>query len=353
MKKFGLPVIAALAMSANLSFATDLVYTANQNDNTVSIINADDMTKVGDLKLGLPAGEAKIFSPLYNGQINVHGLSYSPERHELAVVSTVTNSVVFVDTNTGNVKRTVYVGRNPHEPRYNNGEVWVTVRGENHVAVVNPDSGEIAKKIELSSGPGMVTFGNDGHYAYVSSSFNDDFWIVDTTSKDIIKTLKMPSNFSPFLNTSPDGKEVWVGHKDNGHVTRIDTKTMDIIETFETGKVSNHLTFANNKVYVTVGGENKINVYTYGTEKAGLVKTIKTETLPHGIWGSDDGKYVYYVNELSATAQVIDTATDKVIKKLEIGALPQALVFAKNATDNVAAVKENINKEVSFRGPRK
>lgn len=348
-------VLALTSFSFSVvSIAADLVYSANQNDNTVSVIDAASLTKVGDLVLGYPAGEKKLLSPLYNGQINVHGLSYSPQRQELAIASTVTNAITRLDTKTGKVKDVIYVGRNPHEPRYNNdgSEIWVTVRGENHVAVIDSDSGKIIRKIELESGPGMVAFSKDGSLAFVTSSFDNHFWIIDSSSKETKKVLKLESNFSPFINTSPDGKEVWVNHKDLGKVTRIDTDKLAVIETFATGKISNHFAFANNKVYVTIGGENIVKVYDYSQPQVKLLGDIAAGNLPHGIWNSTDGKQVYFVNELTDTMQVIDTSSDKIIKEIKIGALPQALVYAENATNDVAKMAAEVNKMPTFRGPK-
>lgn len=340
--------------SLNASSA-DLVYAANQNDNTVSVIDAATNTKVGDLVLGYPAGDKRLFSPLYNGEINVHGLSYSPQRQELAIASTVTNSITRLDTKTGSIKDVIYVGRNPHEPRYTNdgSEIWVTVRGENHLAIIDSKSGKLVQKIELESGPGMVSFSHDGKLAFVTSSFDPHFWVIDSKTKKVVKVLTLESKFSPFINTTPDGKEVWVNHKDTGKVTRIDAKTFDIIETFATGKISNHFAFVKNKAYVTIGGENAIKVYDYTGKNAKLINEIAVGSLPHGIWSSTDGKSVYFVNEFSDTLQVIDTKDDSLSKEIKIGALPQALIYAEDATNDVAKMAEKINAPNSFRGPKK
>ncbi|EEQ2460016.1 TPA: hypothetical protein JWI70_004779 [Escherichia coli] len=352
--KLNKTVLAICLVSFNLH-AANLVYSANQNDNTVSVVDADKYKKVGSLTLGYPAGDKRLYSPLYNGEINVHGLSYAKQRRELSVVSTVTNSVVRFDTNTGKKIDTIYVGRNPHEPRYTNNEdeIWVTVRGENYISIIDSQTGNEKKRIELESGPGMVTFSHDDKYAYISSSFDEHLWIVDTKTKKVIKKLMMPSSFSPFINTTPDGKEVWVDHKDVGEITRISTKDNEIIETFKTGKISNHFAFANNKAYVTVGGENSVNIYDYGEKHAKLIKKIQAETLPHGIWADTKGSKVYFVNELSNTLQIIDADSDKIIAKLPVGALPQALVYAENATDDVDKMIKNISQIPEFRGPKK
>ena len=106
----------------------DRVYTADQTSNTVSVIDPTENKLVGVIKLGDPVPGA--LSPLYKGQLLVHGLGYSPDSKTLAVVSVGSNSVTLIDTATNKVKGIVYVGRSPHEPFFtpNGRELWVTVR---------------------------------------------------------------------------------------------------------------------------------------------------------------------------------------------------------------------------------
>lgn len=61
------------------------------------------------------------------------------------------------------------------------------------------------------------------------------------------------------------------------------------------------------------------------------VATIKTGDLPHGIWGSGDGRRVYVGLENGDAVQAIDTATNRVVATIPVGQLPQALVYVPNA----------------------
>ena len=116
----------------------DRVYTADQTSNTVSVIDPSTNRLLGVIKLGDPVPGA--LSPLYKGQLLVHGLGHSPDSKTLAVVSIGSNSVTLIDTATNQVKGTVYVGRSPHEAFFtpDGRELWVTVRGENYVSVIDP-----------------------------------------------------------------------------------------------------------------------------------------------------------------------------------------------------------------------
>src|SRR5678816_4342671 len=93
--------------------AHDRVYAADQTSNTVSVIDPSRNQLLGVIRLDDPVPGA--LSPLYKGQLLVHGLGYSPDSKTLAVVSVASNSVTLIDTATNAVKGRVYVGRSPHE----------------------------------------------------------------------------------------------------------------------------------------------------------------------------------------------------------------------------------------------
>src|ERR1700755_3102154 len=175
----------------------DRVYTADQTSNTVSVIDPSNNRLLGVIKLGDPIPGA--LSPLYKGQLLVHGLGYSPDSKTLAVCSIGSNSVTLIDTATNKVKGTVYVGRSPHEAFFtpDGRELWVTVRGENYVSVVDPTRLTETKRIELANGPGMTMFGPDGKYAFVCSSFTPELAVIEVASHKVVKRLPQVSPFSP------------------------------------------------------------------------------------------------------------------------------------------------------------
>src|SRR5580700_5507557 len=132
----------------------DRVYAAEQFSNTVSVTDPVDNKLLGVIKLGDP--QPGNFSPLYKGQVLVHGMGYSPDHRTLAVVSIGSNSVSFIDTATNSVKHTTYVGRAPHEAFFtpDGKEVWVTVRGEDYVDVLDGTTYEEKSRIVTPAGPG-------------------------------------------------------------------------------------------------------------------------------------------------------------------------------------------------------
>jgi YVTN family beta-propeller protein len=312
----------------------DRVYAAEQFSNTVSVTEPVGNRLLGVIRLGDPSPAN--FSPLYRGQVLVHGMGYSPDGRTLAVVSIGSNSVTFIDTATNAVKRTTYVGRSPHEAFFtpDGKEVWVTVRGESYVSVIDASSYEEKTRITTPNGPGMQIFSPDGKYGYVCSSFSPETVVIEVASRAIVGRVRQDSPFCPNIAATPDGKQVWFTLKDIGRTTVFDARPpFRILGSFDTGPITNHVNFARTPkgtfAYVTVGGLNQVKVFR--TEDFTQVATIPVGKVPHGVWPSGDGSRIYVGLENSDALMAIDTATFAVVATVAIGQAPQAIAYVPGA----------------------
>lgn len=341
-------------------YKNDRVYTANQVSNTISVIDPSTDKLLGEISLGKPY--PNVLSALYRGQSLVHGLRYDAKRKMLAAVAIGSNAVTLISTENNQILKTIYVGRSPHEPTFtpDDKQVWVSVRGEAYVSVIDIDLMKEIKQIPVADGPGMISFSPDGKIAYVCSSFTAELDIVDTKSYQIIKKIPVVSPFSPNIFTSPKGDWVAMTHKDVGAVTVLNTKTQTIAKVINTGAITNHVTFnyINNKLMmlVTVGGENKVRIFDVADDFK-QTDTINVDAMPHGIWASADGKQLYVGLEFSDEVQHIDLQTMKVVSTIKIGQSPQALVYADNAVsggdgkENLVALNDTTATQVVIMQP--
>src|SRR6266852_4530553 len=222
MQVFLTGILLAAALAAVTAQAGDRVYTADQTSNTISVIDPATNKLLGSIHLGQDVPAA--LSPLYTGELLVHGLGFSTDHKMLAVVSIGSNSVTLIDTETNTIKGKVYVGRSPHEAffRPDGRELWVAVRGENYVSVIDPVRKREVRRIETANGPGMVLFRPDGKFAFVPSSFTPEMDVVETTTYKVVARLPQASPFSP--NLAVDQDEVWVTLKDSGKTQIISAK---------------------------------------------------------------------------------------------------------------------------------
>src|ERR1700751_1865350 len=312
----------------------DRVYPAEQYSHPASVTDPVDNKLVGTIRLGdpLPAN----LSPLYKGQLLVHGMGFSPDHRTIAVVAIGSNAVIFIDTATNRVKHITYVGRSPHEVFYtmDGREVWVVVRGENYVSVLDGTTYEEKTRITVPNGPGMTIFSPDGKYGYVCSSFTPETEVIAVSDHKIVGRVPQASPFCPNIAATPDSKQVWFTLKDTGKTQVFNGQPpFEVLNTLDTGPITNHVNIVRNAngmfAYVTIGALNEVKVFR--TDNFAQVATIPTGQLPHGIWPSGDGSRVYVALENGEQCAAIDTVTNKVIANIPIGQTTQALAYVPNA----------------------
>jgi YVTN family beta-propeller protein len=324
---------ATAAPDIALSHA-DRVYAAEQFSNTVSVIDPASNTLLGVIRLGEP--QPANFSPLYRGQVLVHGMGFSPDRKTIAVVSIGSNSVTFIDTATNAVKATTYVGRSPHEAFFtpDGREVWVTVRGEDYVSVLDGRTYQETRRLPTPNGPGMTIFSPDGRYGYVCSSFTPELVVFDVATHREAGRVAQPSPFCPNLAATPDATQVWYTLKDIGKTVVINARPpFQTLKVLDTGPITNHVNFVDRAggrfAYVTVGGLNEVQVFR--RDDFAKVATIPVGKLPHGVWPSGDGTRVYVGLENQDAMAAIDTATNRLIATIPIGQAAQAVTYVPGA----------------------
>lgn len=377
----------ALAVSVGARFASaqtagggaieenDRVFIANEDSNTISVIDPRSNTVDTTINLTsfdedprppfrfvtggvMPTHAAMIHKPLYHGAIDVHGVIPSPDGKFLATAGRGSSNLYLIDSltkkvvgntpnplanpTTGGDRLTsgVLVGREPHEPTFtrNGKEVWVAVRGEDRVAILDVEAvikasgGAAATAIRMYlptiNGPAQVWFSADGSLAFVASqkvSRVDVFQIrpdaqgYSQPQRKVtldISTADKPG-FTPFLKTSPDGAEVWLSHKLADQVSALDTRdphrTVDVVPLGNLAR-PNHLEFVQNAkgkaVFVSLarvddggpGGvaSSQLAVIDHSAAPGArkVVKTFFTHGREaHGVWTNPTHTLLYVAHE--------------------------------------------------------
>jgi YVTN family beta-propeller protein len=332
------PVVQAPALpGAQPISSRDRVYTADQVSNTVTVINPKTNEVLGTIPLGHDRLD-QILGPIDRSQINVHGLGFSRDGSKLDVISVTSNAAQIVRTRDNRV-RTAYVGRSPHEGFVSpdGRTLWVAVRGQDYVSVLDSRTARQVQRIRTADGPSKVVFSPDGRLAYVNHLRASEVDVIRVRDRRIVNRIRGVAPRSSDEALSPDGRELWLGHPFDGKVTVVDARRMRALTILATGPRTNHPNFVTkrdgrNYVYVTVAGLNQVLVFRRDGAHPTLVRRIQTSgAAPHGIWPSPDNTRMYVALQKSDAVDVIDTATDIVIKTLHIGQDPMALVYVANA----------------------
>ena len=351
--------------------AEDRVFICNEDSNTLSVI--DPRTNAVETTVNLtsfdedsrppfrfvtggvaPSHVAMVQKPLYHGAISIHAAATSPDNTLIATTGRGSSNVYLIDTRgktvIGNrpnpqarndtspelLSSGILVGREPHEPTFtrNGQELWVTVRGENRIAILDVATAREGRTDAIRSflpcldGPAQVWFSAQGDTAFVTSQKGStvDVFAVDPDGQGFsrprrVTTLDIkaqdPFGFTPFLKTSPDGREVWLSHKLADAVSTLDTR--DPFRTLDTvplgrGARPNHVEFVENArgrvVYASLarvddegpGGiaSSRIAVIDRGAP-AGERKVVGSFFTrgreAHGLWVNPENTVLYVAHE--------------------------------------------------------
>jgi YVTN family beta-propeller protein len=374
--------------------ADDRVFICNEDSNTMSVIDPRTNTVESTINFTsfdedprppfrfvsggvVPTHPAMISKPLYHGAILLHGGVMSPDSRFLALTGRGSSNVYLVDTtrktvvgsgpnpqagpttNADRLSSGILVGREPHEPTFtrNGKEIWVAVRGEDRLAIldtaaaIQASSGEvidpILQHVPTLNGPAQVWFSADGSLAFVASQKMSrvDVFLVnpdsDGYSRPVLETTldlsaQDPPGFTPFLKLSPDGAEMWLSHKLADAVSALAVADPHrVLDTVSLGELArpNHVEFVENRrgraVYVSLarvddngpGGTASSRIAIIDRDappgQRRVVSTVFTHGREaHGLWTNPTGTLLYVAHEQDelpgtpAEGQTVCTAYD-------------------------------------------
>ena len=355
--------------------AQDRVFITNEDSNTLTVINPATNTVETTINLTsfdedarppfrfvtagvAPTHAAMIHKPLYHGCIDAHGAVPSPDGKLLATSGRGSSNVYLIDavnkrvlgnvanpaagptTNPERVSSGILVGREPHEPTFtrNGKELWVTLRGEDRIAILDveralkqvggTESGAILRYLPTINGPAQVWFNALGTIAFVASQkvAKVDVFRVNADSSGHSRPVRITTldisgqdkpAFTPFLKTTPDGREVWFSHKLADAVScRSTIGAFDLLDTVSLGAMArpNHVEFVENaKGKVVYASLARVDDGGPGGVASSQIAIIDRSAKPgarkmvgsffshareaHGVWTNPENSRLYVAHE--------------------------------------------------------
>jgi len=370
----GQRVAAAVSAAPDIG-AADRVFITNEDSNTISVI--DPAKNVVDVTINLtsfdedprppfrlvtggviPTHVAMIHKPLYHGCVSAHGAAPNPDNTMLATSGRGSSNVYLIDTvarrvignmpnplagpstNPERLSSGILVGREPHEPTFtrNSRELWVTLRGEDRLAILDVErarreaggtaSAAIRLFVPTLNGPAQVWFSKDGRLAFVISQKVSQVEVLNVDPDSAgwsrpkrIALLDISAHdkpgFTPFQKNSPDGAEMWMSHKLADAVSAISIgEPFRPLVTVALGNMArpNHLEFVENArgrvAYVSYArvddngpgavASSQIGIIdrSVGLAQQRVVKTFFSHGREaHGLWTNPANNLLYVAHE--------------------------------------------------------
>ncbi|WP_019153645.1 YncE family protein [Robertmurraya massiliosenegalensis] len=237
---------------------------------------------------------------------------------------------LFFDIETNELLNTVEVGNHPaHFVFTEDGKyALVTNTEDNNVSVIDMESLSVTETVDTGKGPHGFRISSDSRNAYIANMAEDSVSVVNLETMKEQKRITVGSTPVTTGITS-DGKTL-VATLNAENILAIVNLETDEVEKVEVGKGPAQVYIDGNNQYAYVANQgteddpsNTVTVVDLSTKM--VTATIETGKGAHGVVTSSDSKRLYVTNMFDNTVTVIDTEQNKAIETIEVGNVPNGI----------------------------
>jgi YVTN family beta-propeller protein len=298
------------------------------------------------LVLNKPQGKLVIVDPAAKKVIGEVATGTGP--HEVAVSAdgklafvanygdqTPGESLSVIDLEAKKELRRVNLGalRRPHGIVESKGKIYFTAEANKLIARYDP----AADRLDWLMGTGqdlthMLVINQEQTRIFTSNIMSDSIGVMEPMGQGgnwhytVIPVGKRPEA----IDLSPDGKEVWTAHSQDGGVSVIDADSKKVVATIPAlTKHSNRLKFTLDGKLVLISDAESNQVLAIDAKERKLVKKITVGATPLGIQMAPDGKTAYVACAQDGKVAIVDLATLTQTGSIDVGPGPDGMAWAK------------------------
>ena len=129
------------------------------------------------------------------------------------------------------------------------------------------------------------------------------------------------------LDVSPDGRELWVGHNDDGGVSVIDTETNKVKETFKAGGMPIRIKFTRDGKYVLISSPTTGELAVFDASTRKELKRFAVGEAAVGIVVSTDSRRAFVASMATGKVTAVDLLSMTLAGSVETGRAPDGLAW--------------------------
>ncbi|TAK17012.1 MAG: YncE family protein, partial [Acidobacteria bacterium] len=245
------------------------------------------------------------------------------------------STISVIDLNTLKELRRVDVSplRRPHGLAFADGKLYFTSETSRVVARYDP----AVNAIDWIVGTGqtsthMIYAKPDGRTLYTANIGGNSISVIERGANPLqanvttIPVGKGPEGF----DVSPDGKQLWAAHSQDGGVSVIDLATKAVVATIDakTGR-SNRCKFTPDGTKVLISDINNNAVVVIDVKTRAVVQRIPAGQQPLGILMDPDGTRAFVAFSVDNVIGVLDLKSMTFVDRISTGAVPDGMAILK------------------------
>jgi YVTN family beta-propeller protein len=220
--------------------------------------------------------------------------------------------------------------KRPHGLFFAGGKLYFSAEANKAIGRYDP----VADRVDWVLGTGqetthMVMLSKDLKQIYTANISGNSISIFDLDERRGWLQTVVPVGRGPEgLDLSPDGRELWTAHSQDGGVSIIDLASRKVTGTFNAGtKRSNRLKFTpdGKRILISDLAAGELLVFDVATRKE--IKRISLGKSPEGILMVPDGSRAYVAVNGEHFLAIVDLKTLELIGRIEPGTGPDGMAW--------------------------
>jgi YVTN family beta-propeller protein len=300
---------------------TNMVYVANYDSNTTSIINGATNSVVDTVPVGqLPAGVA-----------------INPNTNLIYVANWHSNTVSIINGTTNSVVDTVPVGQSSPtsvavDP--NTNMVYVANGDSNTVSIINGTTNSVVGRIDVGNYPTSVAINPTTNTIYVANNDSRTVSVINGTTNSVVHTV--PVGQSPAgVAINPTTNTIYVANYDSNTTSIVNGTTNSVVAHITVGNYPTSVAInpTTNTIYVANLGSSTVSVID-GIANTLAAEGIAVGNFPTSVAVNPNTNMTYVANGGDDTLSIIAPTSTKV--------LPRAYEIDINNQTNLGIAKSNL-----------
>jgi len=250
----------------------------------------------------------------------------------LLIADGVTHQLVFLDTDSGRIIRSVRVADGAHEVVVTrDGRLAIVASpGSNTITIVDVATGAERKRLtsDLFGFPHGLAVHPDGRTVYLTSEEKQLLLAIDVESLEISKQLATGMEGSHMVVLSPDGSRAYVTDRGSARVTVVDTGRWAVVTHVPAGDGVEGIGLTPDGRLLIVANRNEDNVHFIDTASLKPTGTLSVGDGPVRVACSPDNQLALVSHRTSGDVHVVDLATRKVSARIDVGTGAGGMAFS-------------------------
>ncbi|WP_424931226.1 YVTN family beta-propeller repeat protein [Amaricoccus macauensis] len=194
-------------------------------------------------------------------------------------------------------------------------EIWVSNEKDDTLSVIDVDTLEVTRTINVGERPRGITFSHDYSRLYICASDSDTVQVMDPESGEILFDLPSGEDPEQFV-LHPDDRHLYIANEDDAITTVVDTESRTVVAQIGVGIEPEGMAVSpDGKIAITTS-ETTNMAHWIDTSTHELFANTLVDSRPRHAEFTHDGGQLWVSAEIGGTVTVFETADQSEIGKI-------------------------------------